>query len=906
MPITDLKSAAADIHQIVALRKESLQSSPFFFIVGAGISHPPVPLAFDIENDCKATAARFGKTATPTSQNAIDSYSHWFHLAHPSPERVQAYLRRLMENLPISRANLRLAHILLDRSIASTVFTTNFDDMLTKALELFGAHPLVCDHPRTVTRMRVEANDIQIIHVHGSYWFYDCCNLTREIVQRSGDDLMSGALSRFLDAHSPIVVGYSGWEGDILMSALERRLKLDKLSTPIYWFCYERTTFDRLPKWLTHPEHGSEVYFVIPEETVQRASEGSGSSLKPDSVLTTIEPGAPDKSSETKPRTLPAVRVFDALVQSFDLSRPPLNSDPLSFFVNRLRYLLGSDLADTEPDTYYAFHEVIARITRGRDCEAKTGRSSLKAIRDAMSRADYESAIDSAAKVELHDLANDEVSELVLILLDASKGLNDKAAAEIRGYDLVVKASDLLAERKFSNTNRNERVAMALRSKGLRLGTLENKEAAIAVYDELLSRFADSTEPAIRAEMAMAMRSKGLLLGSLDRGQEEIEVYDELMRRFGDTVEPAIRAEVVMALRSKGLRLGTLNRNEECLATYDELLSRFAGDRDQAVRSERALAMLNKGYRLGVLGRSDEAIAVYEELLTVYGVPAETTFSLEVAMTLLNKGFRLGVLGRSEDEIAAYDELLRRFRNSSHPAVREQVAKALFNKGVTLGSLNRNEESIAVYDELIERFKDAPEPSIREQVAMGTRGKGLRLGTLNRHLEAIAVYDELIQRFSASPEPGIRAEVAMAFLNKGFRLGLLDRSEEEMAVYDELIERFGQSPEAALREQVAKALFNKGVTLATLNKNEQAIAVYDDLLRRFADAQDLALREQTAKALYSRGQAYAELGNKDLAVASYTEAISRFKDASEQSLIRLVTETQAQLSKFQDDQSSSS
>ena len=111
-----------------------------------------------------------------------------------------------------------------DGVIARTVFTTNFDDLLAKALALFGQRPNVCDHPLTVPRMTTDTNLAQIIHVHGSYSFYDCCNLVHDIADRSQNYLMSLKLDEFLQSHSPLVIGYSGWERDIIMSALKRRL----------------------------------------------------------------------------------------------------------------------------------------------------------------------------------------------------------------------------------------------------------------------------------------------------------------------------------------------------------------------------------------------------------------------------------------------------------------------------------------------------------------------------------------------------------------------------------------------------------------------------------------------------------------------------------------------------------
>ena len=46
--------------------------SPFFFMVGAGISHPPVPLAPEIIDHCKATAKRYMREKDSTSKETMD------------------------------------------------------------------------------------------------------------------------------------------------------------------------------------------------------------------------------------------------------------------------------------------------------------------------------------------------------------------------------------------------------------------------------------------------------------------------------------------------------------------------------------------------------------------------------------------------------------------------------------------------------------------------------------------------------------------------------------------------------------------------------------------------------------------------------------------------------------------
>jgi tetratricopeptide (TPR) repeat protein len=121
---------------------------------------------------------------------------------------------------------------------------------------------------------------------------------------------------------------------------------------------------------------------------------------------------------------------------------------------------------------------------------------------------------------------------------------------------------------------------------------LNRSEEAIAVYDDVVHRFGDATEPVIREQVAGALFNKGVGLGALNRSKEAIMVYDEVLRRFGEATEPGTREGVAGALRNKGCRLGVLKRTEEALAVYDDMIRRFADATEPAIQDvvERAKA----------------------------------------------------------------------------------------------------------------------------------------------------------------------------------------------------------------------------------------------------------------------------------------------------------------------------
>ncbi|MCP4960502.1 MAG: hypothetical protein GY925_14690 [Actinomycetia bacterium] len=91
------------------------------------------------------------------------------------------------------------------------------------------------------------------------------------------------------------------------------------------------------------------------------------------------------------------------------------------------------------------------------------------------------------------------------------------------------------------------------------LGELGRSDEAIGVYDEVITRFGDHTEPAITERVAMAMFNKGVRLGALGRSDEAIGVYDEVITRFGDHTG---RSVIVAAVQRSRRELDRLNGEE--------------------------------------------------------------------------------------------------------------------------------------------------------------------------------------------------------------------------------------------------------------------------------------------------------------------------------------------------------
>lgn len=269
----------------------------------------------------------------------------------------------------------------------------------------------------------------------------------------------------------------------------------------------------------------------------------------------------------------------------------------------------------------------------------------------------------------------------------------------------------------------------------------EDFRAALSAFQSVLDMVA-KTETRERdlnqyIIIALALICKGVALGHLEGREKEIPVYDEVLRRYSEAPEAALKEQVARALVYKGDALRDLGRYDELIAVYDEVLRRYGEVPEAAPREQAAMVLVNKGVALRDLGRNVELIAVVDEVLRRYGEVPEAALKAPVAMVLVNKGVALGLLGRREKEIAVYDEVLRRYGEAPEAALKELVAKALVNKVVALDDLKRSDDMIAVCEEVLRRYGETPEAALKELVAKALFYKGITLRVLDRTEDAI-------------------------------------------------------------------------------------------------------------------------------------------------------------------------
>ena len=332
--IVSLQDATNLIWETVEIEQEMKEECPYLFIVGAGISTPEILTANGIIDQCKKKVERLCQgdgeklqricdVAESLGENSAKYYSYWFEQAYKNKMHRQQYLKNIMNDSKISMSNLLLAQILNTKTIATTVITPNFDNHLLKSLNLLGNYDVFsADNMLDNIALNANSKRVQIMHVHGMYEFYDCCNLGNrdaEIIQGQEFKTTPGTIKTFLKTKSPIVIGYSGWEDDVIMVKLRERLEYEALPYKLLWFCYSGKDYEKLPKWL---KENKEVVFVLPEKKMDMRSK--------------IE----NRENKVEDPVLLAEDVLSALIVRFGFKSPNLFINPIQYYIDLIdKYL---------------------------------------------------------------------------------------------------------------------------------------------------------------------------------------------------------------------------------------------------------------------------------------------------------------------------------------------------------------------------------------------------------------------------------------------------------------------------------------------------------------------------------------------------------------------------------------
>lgn len=628
----DLATAVREIVDTTQRRTtRDATAFPFFFIVGAGISAPTVPVASMIERICSDLASRKGIVVPDLPDDPMDRYERMLTLVHPSLMDIQEFLHELINEAPISRANFRLAHLLESRSVTNLVVTPNFDEMLTKALRLFGVDCVVCDHPMTTQRISPNRADVlQIVHVHGTHWFYDCCNLKGDIAARTSTG-MADLLKWILADRSPVVIGYSGWPSDVIMTVLAGWLGQPIRPHNLYWFCHRASEVERLPDWLRN--HGR-VRLVVEKEPIEASA------------------------------------IFEAMITETGVTSPAVTSDPLAFFARHLEKTLGSK--QDEKDIYF-IGSVIARVRRGSELEAAERERMTEATRratdavawlsDSVRRGASDEVLKAVAEVDVELLSVDQCIEVDAALTAFYVAKNRHELERVmRTCRTWQDAAEKVLAVNPEDPQRQAAMAFALFAETACLDP-DSGEQELVLLDRLLSRFGHLKTRAI----AQALANRAYLLLRMGKWEEATSVREQLRETFGQ--DPEMEPTLDLSLLNELVFCAT---DSMVLEFAEKIAAKYAGRSHYSIQNVGAIALKTRTRTLLSMGRYAEAVTSADDFLRDY----LESRNAHVASVLLSKAEAHAALAQPEIAFATLDEFDRRMRESKSSEFNSYVDEA--------------------------------------------------------------------------------------------------------------------------------------------------------------------------------------------------------------------------------------
>jgi tetratricopeptide (TPR) repeat protein len=165
--------------------------------------------------------------------NPIHPYSSLFEKKYDLPSQRRRFVEQEVDGKLPSIGYAYLTS-LVDQNYFNTIFTTNFDDLLSESFYQFSnRRPIICAHDSSVHSISITSKRPKIVKLHGDYLFDDIKSTVKEtesLEQNTKDKLVE-----FCKDYGLIVIGYSGADRSV-MDVLDFLCKQEfYLKNGIYW-----------------------------------------------------------------------------------------------------------------------------------------------------------------------------------------------------------------------------------------------------------------------------------------------------------------------------------------------------------------------------------------------------------------------------------------------------------------------------------------------------------------------------------------------------------------------------------------------------------------------------------------------------------------------------------------------
>jgi tetratricopeptide (TPR) repeat protein len=707
-------------------------------VKAAADEHGEPTTHFELDDDALPTRAGIGAAYRA-------ALSPWCDCGLHKKAEIRQYFADLVGGIKkrLNPAHLYLASIAAKHPrFARTIFTTNFDPLLQRALQLVNQPYFVSDRPDSMQHPYDEdgIDAIHVVHAHGSIYRYLLLNTPEEIERHAATNKY--LLNAYFERHTVLIVGYSGWD-DAITRSLEM---VPQFAHALYW--------------------------------CDRGASVEQSSLSP-AARRILEKHAD---------------AFYVPIQSADQLMVDLHWNLAgSSFPDLLRSPIETLIAQLKDCDFQG-------VTGRRGPERKMG--ILEAVSGPVI-ARGQTAEPDPEQVDLHEEAQGIILRLESaqnFFEGNSEDTGEGSTKRARALQLMNEAADRYYGKQYTDAIRlldqilsdpepltpDER-ALALFRRGFAHGQLGESTKELEDYTATID-----LPGAPPDRVARALVNRGVAYGRRGRpgdSENEIMDYTAAMNFSGAPAD-----QIAMALFNRGitfLHRGLPGDIDKAIQDFGSAIELPGVPADQVAKTLNSRGVAYG--RRGQLGDVDRGIADFTAVIGVPGAPTD-----QIAMAHVNRGISHGERGHPGDVDKAIQDFSAALELTG--TFTDQVAAASYNRGVAYVQRGQPGDLGKAIQDFIATIELPGVPAKDLTSALNARG----LAYMQRRQPGDV--DKAIQDFTTTIDlPGASTEqVAQALLNRGITFGQRGHPGDVDKAIQDFTDAMGLPGTSA--DQIARAL----------------------------------------------------------------------------------------------------
>lgn len=365
-------------------------------------------------------------------------------------------------------------------------------------------------------------------------------------------------------------------------------------------------------------------------------------------------------------------------------------------------------------------------------------------------------------------------------------------------------------------------------------------QEAAGMFDEVISRFQQDTDPHWRTQAAQALINKGSLLGELGGHAEAREALGQVAGLDGGGDHPPLKAKQAEALRLHALWAGRAGASDDALEMYRLFLVEYGDSPGLEIQIQSALGRTEFGCFLAEQGRHEEADRIWDEFLTDQNADRNPQLHHHLALAYAHKADWQRRRGLRPEALRTVDQAMKRFAGKRDTLTQGKTARAALVGVETLMDLQRYQESLEAVrntiNVLLQGFWHIEE-KVRALYLQGTI-----LNHLQRYEEAIGVWQELGDQHYPRIPHGVRNWLDAGLIGYAFSLEKIGHYQEAMECIVKILERAKNNQESANELHIAQALFHKARYSGLMGMHEQESDTRQEFLDIFGDRDEKEIR----------------------------------------------------------------